>query len=693
MKTLLQKVLLMAVFLLSIYALSAQQIPELIPYRSGKLWGYVNPKMVLKIPCTYSTVYLFQNDLAVVKDDSKPGSQYKYINKKGEVQLGPYYSAGNFYNGLAIVGVSKNYKTYNGLIDFKGKEVIPIKYPYLYWTYNNEYLVAEDDNGNHFIYDRSGKILFESHESSVQYINNKMAILRKPATENNPDQFALVNLDGSFRIPFSNKAFYEVEENHLCYSEYSEKNKRDESGVMDWNGKIIIDPSAYITGEYKKYKGVTQYFSYLYTIKDGLCVVQKNLNGKQNAFGAVDTSGNLIIPIEYQELRNFTNGFSLAKKDNKYGIINKKNEVVVPFAYDTVNSIHEGKAIFVKKGKYGCISVNGTELFPAIYDMAYDYNNGYAVVIKNNKMGFVDKNGKLSIECKYDEAFDFENGYAMVGLADKYGYIDTTGKVIIPLKYELEPKIKYDPYGYGDDRSLYQEKGIYPYISFSEDNQKGYPINNGLLKLTCGYVDVFGNEYFDDGKVLKAKSTKDYKNICDAIYARDSVAIEIFIENGAALNVKYTYKTESKFSNYDEYPLESIMHFYDNEDLYYYLKLFIDNGLNINRPAETNKLTPYLFKIITYVENDKNKFEIMKLLLDKGADINITDYHKDNALHYMMNENYRDDNIDLDMVRFLIANGIDLSYKNGVGYTPLKLASYGKNKELIDLLKKSKKKK
>ena len=216
----------MAVILLSGYALAAQQISELIPYRSGKYWGYVNSKMILKIPCQYSSASLFQDYLAIIKDEAKPGNYYKYINKKGEVRFGPYYRADKFYNGRAIVGVTNaNYKTYNGLIDLTGKEIIPVKYTYLYWAYNNEYLVAEDDKGNHFVYDRSGKMLFESYNSTIQDISNKVAILRKPATEDLPEQFALVNLDGSFRIPFSNKAFYKLEENHLCYSEYSEKIK------------------------------------------------------------------------------------------------------------------------------------------------------------------------------------------------------------------------------------------------------------------------------------------------------------------------------------------------------------------------------------------------------------------------------------------------------------------------------------
>lgn len=690
MKTLLQKVFLLALFQLSGYGLAAQQIPDLIPFRSGKLWGYVNQKMVLKIPCKYASASLFQNDLAVVKNDSRIGMQYSYINKKGEVRLGPYYSAGKFYNGLAIVGVSENYKTHNGLIDVTGKAIIPIVYPYLYWTYNNTFLVAEDSKGNHFVYDRSGKILFETFESSVQEINNTMAILRKPGTGNLPEQFALVNLDGSFRIPFSSKAFYKIEENHLCYSIYSEKNKKDESGVMDRNGKIIIDPSAYITGEYKKYNGVTQYVSFLYTIKEGLCVVQKNLNGNQKAFGAVDTSGKVIIPIEYQELRDFTDGFSLAKKNNKYGIINKKNEVVVPFAYDTMQYIHEGKAIFVKNGKYGCISVNGSEVFPAIYNMAYDYSDGFAVVIKNKKMGFADKNGKLAIECKYDEAYDFENGYAMVGLADKYGYIDASGNEVIPLKYETEPDDEYDDYS-----SSKVDKNTYPFIRFDEDSQKGYPVKDGLLNLSCGYVDILGQEYFDDGITKKTKVLKSYPSICQAIQEEDNEAIKEMVADGVNLNIRYKYKLSNTAEKreYNEHPAQ-VLYSHGNKNMVEIVRMFVENGYDVNLPININNGT-LLHNIVSDCYLKNARYEIAGLLIKYKADVNLADYNENTPLHGLAGNSDCDDNGETDVLlaKLLIENGANPLPENKFGSTPLQLAKKNKKSSaFIEVLKMAEKK-
>ena len=95
------------------------------------------------------------------------------------------------------------------------------------------------------------------------------------------------------------------------------------------------------------------------SFSDGLAVVQKIDADNNYLWGAIDCSGNVIIPFEYEALDNFSEGFSKIEKDFKYGFINKSNQVIIPFNYDDAREFHEGLAV-VKKGEgWGFVDTNG----------------------------------------------------------------------------------------------------------------------------------------------------------------------------------------------------------------------------------------------------------------------------------------------------------------------------------------------
>jgi hypothetical protein len=705
MKTELQKAILSLAFVVFGFSIFAQKLPDLIPYRSGELWGYVNSKMVLKVPCKFKTPGLFYNGFARVYVPANGRSKLGFINKQGEFIIDKYYMVETFNKGMAIVAIEDptSHSTRYGLIDTTGKEIIPAVCEMLYWTDNNNCLVAIDESGLNFVADRKGKIILTAGKNKIKAFNGKVAIVEKPGTETEPAQCGLINPHGSFRIPLSNKAFYSFDGNFIAYSEYSNKNKKDECGLMDINGKIIIDPLAWETGNWQTYDDVTRFVSRLYFVKEGCCMVQKRITDKISLYGFVDTTGKVVVPPVYQEVTDFDNGVSLAKKDGKYGLINKQNEIVMPFKYDTACGLKEGKAIYVRNGKMGFISNKGTELTPAIYDDAYPFSEGYALVYLNDKevsadengkvyyyptkKGFIDENGKLVIECKYDDAYSFQKGYALVGLNRKYGYIDKAGKVVIPCKYEKEPKPD-DEY----DAAFEKEKAKNPYITFNYTFNQGDKIENGLLKLSCGYVDVFGHEYFDNGIYLKAKIIKSYPNICEAIEAQDYDAIKNYVDEGANLNIKYEYVNETSSGNYNkkELPMWILLTNWDIKN-YDIIKLFLENGYKVNAPVYSDSSTMLHTAVRScYMGNDR--YRLTRLLIDNKADVNKRDKYNNTPLHRLAY--YGCDSGDAEIAKLLIDNGADVKAKNADEVTPLKMAKKNnRSKEFIEVLKNAEKKK
>lgn len=76
-------------------------------------------------------------------------------------------------------------------------------------------------------------------------------------------------------------------------------------------------------------------------------------------YGAINTEGEIIIPLEYDHLIDFKELESeiiLAKKEELWGFINWKNEIIIPFEYSYASVFQDGEAKVCKNGKYYIIN-------------------------------------------------------------------------------------------------------------------------------------------------------------------------------------------------------------------------------------------------------------------------------------------------------------------------------------------------
>lgn len=120
-------------------------------------------------------------------------------------------------------------------------------------------------------------------------------------------------------------------------------------GYIDQSGNLVIS-----TGE--KYLTLTSFHNGFATVL-----------GLNQKWGAIDKSGNEVVPCQYEYPLYFSYGVSPATikvdGENKYGVINTANEIVAPFVYDSMGSNFSG----------GIISF--TNRSPE--DSRYLYINGY----------------------------------------------------------------------------------------------------------------------------------------------------------------------------------------------------------------------------------------------------------------------------------------------------------------------------
>lgn len=191
----------------------------------------------------------------------------------------------------------------------------------------------------------------------------------------------------------------------------------------------------YVFSDLKKKIVIETKYDDAYLPKEDL--IRVRLDGK---WGFLDKTGNIAIPIKYEEAGDFTEeGLVTAKLNGKYGYIDKTGNEVIPFKYDDANDFHEGLASVKTNGEWNLIDKMDKVITPLKYDegVHFSKDEGLARVKLNGKYGYIDKTAKIVIPIKYERAANFfHEGLANASLNGRYGFIDKTGKVVIPIKYE-----------------------------------------------------------------------------------------------------------------------------------------------------------------------------------------------------------------------------------------------------------------
>ena len=100
----------------------------------------------------------------------------------------------------------------------------------------------------------------------------------------------------------------------------------------------------------------------------------------------------LISGYEWQNVKNFSEGFAAVKKDGLWGFINVEGDLAIDYSYTAVMRFSVGLC-------------------------AVQYRN-------NGKWGFIDPDGNFSINPEYSLASVFSEGFAAVKQGNYYAYID-----------------------------------------------------------------------------------------------------------------------------------------------------------------------------------------------------------------------------------------------------------------------------
>jgi hypothetical protein len=356
-----QKVLLMAavVWLATIFSLHAQtgSATDSNVYcavkKDGK-WGYIDKAGKVAIPYYFDEAFGFSEGLAPVRI----GKKWGYIGRDGKFRLNPVFeNVHNFHNGRALVGfLDPQTKTVvNGFITHAGEMILVLPDNQFGYDFHDNLARVRLDQGptTYFGFvDTMGQWVMEpKFELAMDFNEGAAPVYYK-------GKWGFIELKGHVIIEPKFDLAFNFHENR-AYVEMGNK-----STYIDGTGTPVL-PELMTDIDF--------------TYNEGLTGFKKN--GK---IGFMDRSGIEIIPAKFDnpDFTQFSEGLvKVAVKDAKgglkWGFADKTGNVVIPMQFQSVKDFHYGVAVAQQDGKFGVINTKGAWIVKPVYEEALGYSAYY----------------------------------------------------------------------------------------------------------------------------------------------------------------------------------------------------------------------------------------------------------------------------------------------------------------------------
>lgn len=250
-----------------------------------------------------------------------------------------------FSEGMAVVEKDRKY----GYINASGKLIIPLTGEYDSVSGFRGGLATVRKNGKEGLINTSGKLIVPCiYDVIAPFTEDGMATVVKDG------KFGFMNTSGELVVPC-------IYDNSREYMNGIAWVVKDDGFFIDKSGKEVPTPE----NEADYFKSSSEY-SIVY---------------KGEKCGFIDSSGKLVVPCEYDNLGQFSEGLAYAELNGKKGYVNTKGKLVIPCIYLIAGDFSDGLAyVCDESGKYGYIDMTGKLIVPFLYDEAVDFREGLAPV-------------------------------------------------------------------------------------------------------------------------------------------------------------------------------------------------------------------------------------------------------------------------------------------------------------------------
>ncbi len=251
-------------------------------------------------------------------------------------------------------------------------------------------------------------------------------------------------------------------------------------GLMDTLGQLLVDLA---------YEDIGQF-------KESRLAVKKG-----NRWGFVAPNGKEIISPKYQKVAPFSEGLAAVRFQRKWIFIDPAGNTILNDNYRAIGNFVQGLAWVKTDQGVGYIGPDGKPKIPFEYSQAFDFKNGVARVVKDGKYGLIDTEGNFILKPKFTRISPFdEKGLAIVRYGNRvtnYGIINQSGQMITDQHYrkiypfkEGRALVKHKAgYGFIDNNGLLVIEGNYSKAASFSEGRAMVQRNN-----RCGYIDLSGRE-------------------------------------------------------------------------------------------------------------------------------------------------------------------------------------------------------
>jgi hypothetical protein len=348
-----------------------------------------------------------QNTWIAKKVETPDGLKWGFFNSKGKTQLEPIYDTVffKFTNGLAGVGQLLNDSLKAGVIDKKGKFVLEYKYSDVHLL--GQYLAVE--NLSHF--------------------------------------WGLMNVNLDLVVPFQYKKLIDQDSVLACqvfaeYDIYDLQNGstrtvfadslilRDKHLSICRNGKI--SPLSQVNSFIEE-KAVAEFNNTEHPDSEAESLFQ--LVKEEAYYGFKDTSGNIVVSIQYEDAKSFSEGLAPVKIMGKWAYINSQEEFIIQPRFEEAWPFYKSSALVKIDGYYNFIAPNGTLRNKKGFTKVERLPTGNWQIWSGNDIGLADSLGNEQIIPKYTLLHDWGNGYVCFLKHGLYGVLDYKQNIIMSGKY------------------------------------------------------------------------------------------------------------------------------------------------------------------------------------------------------------------------------------------------------------------
>lgn len=467
--------------------------------RIGNKQGVIDSTGRFIIPASYEAIrYISYGDcLYILSSNGRKG----VADSTGRIICAPAYDEIDALNAAAVA-VSNNNR-WGWISRESGKEIIPPRFPRITKLYQHPDFIITESNGKYGLLRSDGSVVLEDKYQDISSKECHTGVYVIAYKENG--LYGLLDNQGRMLASPAYSDISFAENNSLLPVQQNGK-----TGFLNTKGQLVVKP--------------------IYTSAKAF-IKQRSIVQLGNRYGVIDTTGKLVLPIEYNEIKllnqqgqhfysnhhvkNTDSIFIEVRSNNKVGVFTHAGKPLLPVSYDQIYFLGAtgNRCYFLlhSGNRYGLANVSGKQVLPIAYESIMAFQSAEALythsendslfflAAQKQRFGLWNTRGKQLFPPVYTRISGQEFYLIKLDQGDSSALADTTGRILLPMRrynnyYIVGPdRLAIPDYGENSITTLRLTdfNGKELYLSNKWDYSSGFGnravFNSGLLKLKTPY--------------------------------------------------------------------------------------------------------------------------------------------------------------------------------------------------------------